>query len=918
MIAPLTDVWSGYSLLRSVWKVPDLVGELERRGFETAVLADWMTLAGTEEFDRRMRQAGLFPLVGVTRLWQAGGGLREVRLVACLPEAWPTLVRFNQWGGRPQPGLTVILGASAEMWWTGAISDLPTNGVVVELAADQREYLNHLPRDWRWVPARRVRCSVAQDREALALLAQIGGFAMDPEAVHLPTDPTTWLEPYASWPREQMWQPKDEGSVFARHVFKMPRLPGVPDEDAVLRAQAQAGLADRYGKNPSDRARERLQAELQVITALGFSGYFLMVADVVGWAQGMGIRVGPGRGSAAGSLVSYALHITDVDPLRYGLVFERFLNPARHTLPDIDLDFEDTRRGEVIEYLRRRHGRDCVAQIGTYGTFGARAALRDVARAQGLPSDQVSAVLKSCEWALGDMLADHVEGLKAACQRVQLNSDWIDLAVRLEGLPRHRSTHAAGVIIAPGPLTEWLYCQGDAESGWISDFEMGSIEQLGFVKLDVLGLRTLTTVARIEDSLAISPTSMDEVDERDEKTLKLLGRGDTDGVFQLDGRGVKSLLRQMRPTSREEVMLVVALYRPGPMDAIGELLNRRAAQYHPSADDPLASLLRDTYGVMVYQEQLMAAVQQIAGFSMAKADLIRRAISKKDHAMLNQEEERLIANMIERGYSKAQAQAFWNRIQAFGDYGFNKSHACSYGVLSYYLAYLKAHYPLHFWAAELSGHESDKLKDLMTQVVSQGIFIAMPHVNRSAVDFSVQGDKIVAGLGMIRGLGLDRARRIVAARQEQGPFQDVDDLVRRGGFGRDLKFLEALAKAGALSGLGAIASAIPTQMQLFEGPPTQQDPKPVFQEAFGFGWPHAEGPIYVRLAHPEVMDRVRTEIQGIAAKMPGEVTVALISEHGRAVVIPGIRMGEDHQTIEMVKEIDGVQAAGRRVTLIDE
>ncbi len=915
MQAPLTDVWSGYSLLRSVWKVPDLVEELERRGFRTVALTDWMTLAGVEEFDRRMRQAGLVPLVGVSRLWEGPGGLREVRLIARLPDAWPAIVRFAQWNGESHPGLTVVLGASAEMWWSGALPDLPTTEVVVELRADQRAYLDYLPRNWRWVPAQRVRFSGPQDRKALGLLAQIGGFGVDPLAAHLPIDPKTWLKPYASWPREQLWQPEDEGSIFARHIFKMPHLPGVSAEDAVLQAQAQAGLQDRYNKNPSLQAKERLRAELGTIAALGFAGYFLMVADVVAWARNAGIRVGPGRGSAAGSLVSYALHITDVDPLQYGLVFERFLNPARRTLPDIDLDFEDARRGEVIEYLRQRHGRDRVAQIGTYGTFGARAALRDVARVQGLALDRVAAVLKSRDWALGDTLASHAAALKAQSATAQLGTDWIDLAMRIEGLPRHRSTHAAGVIIAPGPLSEWVYCLGDAELGWVSDFEMGSIEQLGFVKLDVLGLRTLTTVARIERSLGMSATSMDGVDDRDTKTLKLLRRGDTDGVFQLDGRGVKNLLRQMRPQSREEVMLVVALYRPGPMDAIGEFLSRRAARYRPPADDPLAPLLTETYGVMVYQEQLMAAVQQIAGFSMSEADLIRRAISKKDHALLSQEEQRLIVNMTERGYSPVQAQAFWNRIQAFGDYGFNKSHACSYGALSYYLAYLKAHYPLQFWAAELSGQEGGKLKDLMTQAVSQGIPIEAPHVNRSEVEFSVQDGTIVAGLGMIRGLGVDVARRIVELRNQQGAFHDVTDVGRRLGSDLGVRLLEVLAKAGALRGLGPIADALPTQMQLFDGSARGQEPEISPVEAFGFGWPRADGPIYVRLEQDSQPERVQAEIRRVAAARPGPLAVAVIAERGRAFPVHGAQVSHSYAAIEAIKEIDGVQAAGRHVAL---
>ncbi len=912
---PLTDIWSGYSLLQSLWKIPQLVGELADRGFQSALLADFETLAGTEEFDRRMRQAGLFPLIGVSRLWYVAGTPHEVRLVADGVDAWPDLVRWANFDNAVPSAATLVLSASPKLWWD-SLNLESGSSVVVELLESQQSWISQMPEGWRWAPACRVRYAAPEDRPAYELLARIGGLSADAGAKPLPPDPDAWLAPFADWPQQKLWQPPEAPSIFERHVWKMPHVPGVEDEAQVLRETARMGLAGRYGDQPPRLAQQRLDYELDVIGQLGFCGYFVMVADVVAWAKRQGIRVGPGRGSAAGSLVSYCLAITDVDPLRYGLVFERFLNPARHTLPDIDLDFEDTRRGEVIQYLRQRHGTDHVAQVGTYGTLGARAVLRDVARAMGLAGDRVTAVLKSVEWGIGDALSQHVEALKQVSGRLRLGNDWIDMAMRLEGLPRHRSTHAAGVIISPRSLGESLYCHGVAEAGWTTDFEMSSLEQLGFVKLDVLGLKTLSTLVRLEQRLGLEPEFAAAVPGRDGKTLKLLGRGDTDGIFQLDGRGVKTLLRQMRPQSREEIMLVVALYRPGPMDAIGELLKRRAAHYQPSPDDPLESLLTDTYGIMVYQEQLMSAVQRVAGFTLAEADLMRRAISKKDHDLLEREGERLIANMKERGYSRDVAAAFWDRIRAFGDYGFNKSHAASYGLISYYLAYLKAHHPVRFWAEELSSHENgERLRELMTQAVSQGLVIHPPHVNDSGVGFEVADDEIVAGLSIVRGLGADTAAKIVLTRQSGGPFINVADFSRRIGKVPQSRLLELLESAGALQGLGPVAGAASAQMSLFEPASPHTEGVPNWAEAFGFGWPRADGPIYVRLDPGAEMASVAGRIQQLADRIPGTTPVALIAQTAKAHPLPEVAVGHDWRAIEAIKEVEGVQAAGRHVTL---
>ncbi len=908
---PLTNLGSGYSLLQSTAAVADLVAALRDRGFTVAALTDQETLAGVEEFDRLMRIAGLFPLVGVSRRWAAGGQEREIRLIATDRAGWTPLVRFREWEAQPQSGLAVVLGASPDAWWTSIqkLRDLPL--VIVELFWDQRALLEQLPSHWRWVPSARVRCLEPGDGELLDVMAQLAGQPRDPGAEPLPRQCDGWLAPFADWPRDQLWMPHDSGSVFPDRGWKMPKL-DLGDESRTLREKAGAGLAERLPDAPG--ATERLAYELEVIEQLGFPGYFLMVADVVNWARRQGIRVGPGRGSAAGSLVAYALGITDVNPLAFGLLFERFLNPARRTLPDIDLDFEDVRRLEVVQYLRERHGADRVAQIGTYGTFGARAALRDVARVLGLSADAVNRVMKSIDWGAQPTLMEHEVRLRQGAREAGLPEQWIALAIRLEGLPRHRSTHAAGVIISPEPLGDWLLCHGNPRDGWVTDFDMGSVERLGFVKLDVLGLRTLSLISKIEAGLDLPADTITRIDGRDPATLRLLARGDTDGVFQLDGRGVKNLLKQMRPQSLDEVILVVALYRPGPMEAIGEYLRRRASGYRPLPNDPLESRLKETAGIMVYQEQLMEAVQQIGGLSLAEADLVRRAVSKKDHALLAELGGRVMANMVSLGHTQAEALQFWEKIRAFGDYGFNKSHAASYGLLAYYLAYLKAHYPLEFWAAELSNHEGgDKLRDLMVQAVSQGIAMRPPHVNRSQVDFQAREGGLDAGLAMIRGLGLESARKIVQERDKGGLFASAEDVSRRLQRALGMKSLEALESAGALKGLGSVAGLKTTQMQLFEAMPASAPPRIDFEEAFGFGWPEPTGPIFVRLDETRAWQEVAQDIRDVASAMPGAVPVSLIRDAKHASALDGVAVEPGFQSIQAIKDIRGVAAAGRRV-----
>jgi DNA polymerase-3 subunit alpha len=912
MHPPLTDVASSFSLGRSLWTVEGLVAALKSRKFQQACLTDWETLAAVEAFDRLMRQEGLVPWVGISFALDVSGIPREVRLVATSDIGWPALVNFREAARQPTAGVVAIVGATDDPWWEREPDWQDRPDVVVELKPYQREWLDRLPARWHWVPHCRVRYAEPPDREALRVLAAVVGSPVDATASQLPPSPVDWLQPFRAWPQEALWQPEGGDSVFSDRRWKFPHF-GPGDEAVILKTLAERGLAERYRGNVPAKAQAQLARELEIITSLGFAGYFLIVQDLVHWARRQNIRVGPGRGSAAASLVSYALGITVANPLDYGLVFERFLNPARRNWPDIDLDFEDTRRGDVIQYLRDRHGVDRVAQVGTYGTLAARAALRDVARVLGLDPAKVQTVMGRIDWALHDHLDAHWAELVEAARAVGLSGSWLSLARRLEGLPRHRSTHAAGVIVTPEPLSRLLLCHGDQDSGWVTDFEMDALERLGFVKLDILGLRTLTLVAHIEEALGAHDYAIESVPGQDDLTLKLLARGDTDGVFQLDGRGVKTLLRQMKPRSREEVMVVLALYRPGPMDAIHDFLKRRRQGYQPSAEDPWEALCADTFGILVYQEQLIAAVQQLAGLSLAEADLVRRAISKKDQELLAAEGQRLIEAMTARGYREEQAERFWQLVRSFGDYGFNKAHAVSYGLLSYYLAYLKAHYPLPFWAAQLTVHDhSDKLKEVMRQAVSQGIEVLPPHVNMSGSTFVVEDQAIRAGLTLVRGIGADSVSAILAERARGGAYTSTRQLADRLKHRLNPRALAALDAAGALAGLGRLEE---TQMTLFDAPVEREiGPRSISWRALtGFGWPVAVGPIYVRVEGDEWIPRVAVAIGALAKGYPGALEVQLIKSSQKAQTLGGVTLAGHWQAIEAIKRLEGVVAAGRQV-----
>jgi DNA polymerase-3 subunit alpha len=596
----------------------------------------------------------------------------------------------------------------------------------------------------------------------------------------------------------------------------LPRFPteGGRSEAEELAHQARAGLKARMARGqanfaPVEDYDARLEREIQVITQMGFPGYFLIVSDFIKWAKSRGIPVGPGRGSGAGSLVAYSLTITDLDPLRYGLLFERFLNPERVSMPDFDIDFCQERREEVIAYVQQRYGDDRVAQIITFGTLQARAVLRDVGRVLQLPLGQVDRLAKlvPANPANPVTLARAIEiepRLQQARDEDEAVARMLDVALQLEGLYRNASTHAAGVVIGDRPLTELTPLYRDPRSELpATQFNMKWVESAGLVKFDFLGLKTLTVIDRALKHLAKRGAAVDmaAIGLDDQPTYELLSNAQTVGVFQFEGQGMRDALRQLRPSSIEEVTAIGALYRPGPMDNIPAFIDCKFGRkpidtLHPT----LAPVLQETYGIIVYQEQVMQIAQILAGYSLGEADLLRRAMGKKKKEEMEQQRARFVSGAGERGVPASQAGAIFDLVDKFAGYGFNKSHAAAYAVVSYQTAWLKANAPVEFFAGSMSLDlaNTDKLSVFYQDARRFGVTILPPDVNRSGADFEVENGAVLYALGAIRNVGLAAMEHVVKVRHEGGPFHDIFDFVERVDPKQvNKRCFETLARAGA-------------------------------------------------------------------------------------------------------------------------
>ncbi|HEY7647707.1 MAG TPA: DNA polymerase III subunit alpha, partial [Methylomirabilota bacterium] len=574
--------------------------------------------------------------------------------------------------------------------------------------------------------------------------------------------------------------------------FHLPRymVPEGHTLESYLEHLAREGLRRRYGAAPGDAVETRLAHELSIIEKMGFAGYFLVVWDFIHYARERGIAVGPGRGSSAGSLVAYCLGITNIDPLRYGLLFERFLNPERISMPDMDIDFADDRRDEVIRYVAEKYGRDRVAHIITFGTLGAKAAIRDVGRVLGMSYAEVDRIAKLVPaFPLNIELEDAYQKSPPLAEMVRTESrvqELWEVARALEGCTRHASVHASAVVISDEPLDEHIPLYKDPKRPeLITGFAMGPIEKLGLLKMDFLGLRTLTvlanTVRLIREARGVA-IDLDMVPLDDAKTYALLGEAKTFGVFQLESSGMRDALRGLRPERLEDVIAMVSLYRPGPMDLIPDFIARKHGKARITYEHPaMEKFTRETYGIMVYQEQIMQLASEMAGFTMGEADTLRRAMGKKDRELMAKQRDKFVAGCLERGTAAAKAERVWDLMEKFAGYGFNKSHAGAYALVAYQTAYFKANYPVEFMAALLTSEmgDTDKIVKYIEECRAMGIRVEPPGVNVSAVTFSVSGDAIRFGLAAIKNVGEAAMETILATRDKEGDIRSLEDICAR-------------------------------------------------------------------------------------------------------------------------------------------
>ena len=579
------------------------------------------------------------------------------------------------------------------------------------------------------------------------------------------------------------------------------------------------GLEKRYG-DPSEELKERLSYELETIHQMGYVDYFLIVWDFIKYAKDHGISVGPGRGSAAGSIVSYCLEITTIDPIRYQLLFERFLNPERVSMPDIDVDFCYERRQEVIDYVTRKYGKDCVAQIVTFGTLAARGVIRDVGRVMDLPYAYVDSISKMIPQELGitiDKALKMNPDLKKLYDTDETVTNLIDMAKRLEGLPRHCSMHAAGVVICQKPVDEYVPLSRAADGTITTQFIMTTLEELGLLKMDFLGLRTLTV---IQNAVLLArrkqpELNINQIDYNDQKVLDYIGTGKTDGVFQLESAGMKGFMKELKPHNLEDVIAGISLYRPGPMDLIPQYIRGKNDSSSITYDCPqLEPILAPTYGCIVYQEQVMQIVRDLAGYSLGRSDLLRRAMSKKKAAVMEKErkifiygdEETGVPGCIKNGIDEQTANKIYDEMIDFAKYAFNKSHAAAYAVVSYQTAWLKYYFPVEYMAALMTSviDNPSKVSEYIYACRQMNIKILPPDINKGEANFSVDGGDIRYGLAAIKSIGRPVIKAIVEDREELGLFQNLEDFITRLSAKNILnkRTIENLIKAGALDTLG--------------------------------------------------------------------------------------------------------------------
>ena len=870
---------SEYSLSDSVVRVPELIAAVAAAGMPAVAVTDQNNLFAMVKFYREALQRGVKPIIGVDLTVREEGERREASRVTLLcqsQEGYRNLARLlsraylegqergvprleREWlSGASLAGLIALSGGTE-----GEVGRALVNGREADAERALERWRSLLPGRYYLelqrlgrqfeetyiagavalaarhqvpvVATNDVRFLKAEEFESheARVCIQDGALLADPARVRRYT-----RQQYLRSPAEMSALFADLPEALANSVeiarrcsleltlgeARLPQYPvpaGLTTEE-FLRAEAARGLAARFPAGASAAYQERLTSELAVICQMGFAGYFLIVADFIRWARENGVPVGPGRGSGAGSLVAYSLGVTDLDPLAHDLLFERFLNPERVSMPDFDIDFCMEGRDRVIEYVAGKYGRERVSQIITYGTMAAKAVVRDVGRVLGMPYGYVDRIAKLIPFELGitlDAALEKEPELKRLYQGEDEVKNLIDLARSLEGLTRNAGMHAGGVVIAPSVLTDFtpLYC--DAAGGSVvTQFDKDDVEAAGLVKFDFLGLRTLTIIDRAvrlinraapahQPPLEIGALPMD-----DAPTYALLKSCRTTAVFQLESRGMKDLIRRLQPDCFEDIVALVALFRPGPLQSgmVDDFINRKHGRIdapidylHPS----LESILKPTYGVILYQEQVMQIAQTLAGYTLGGADLLRRAMGKKKPEEMAQQRSVFTAGAVARGVRERLAEHIFDLMEKFAGYGFNKSHSAAYALLAYQTAYLKAHHPADFMAAVLSADmdHTDKVVTLIKECGDMGLEVLPPEVNASRYEFVADGERRIRyGLGAVRGVGAGAVEGLIEERGARGPFRSLEDLCRRLDLTKvNRRVLEALLRSGSLDALGA-------------------------------------------------------------------------------------------------------------------
>ncbi|MEJ9228088.1 DNA polymerase III subunit alpha [Peribacillus butanolivorans] len=854
-------IQSGYSLLTSTVKISELVAKAKADGCTSLALTDRNVMYGSVYFYKECKKQGIKPIIGILAdVLDEQEAAHHLLLLAKNLQGYQNLLKISSAIKTKSPSGLPMNWLKA--YSRGLIAISPgAEGQVEELLREEKpeeaqkaaeQYLQIFGHDNFYFSLQRL--SIAEEEkqnEAISLLAK------ELEIKIVATNPVYYLNESDALAQEvllaigngdkladetrtvlasnqyylksraemaELFHDRPDALENTLHIatqcnldipFHRSLLPKYPTEAGVtaeemLEAVCFQGLKKRLSE-PSAHYEERLRYELDIINKMKFSDYFLIVWDFMKFAKDNQILTGPGRGSAAGSMVAYVLSITDVDPIEHSLLFERFLNPERVSMPDIDIDFPDNRREEVIAYVAKKYGEFHVAQIITFGTLAAKAALRDTGRVFGLNPKEQEAVSKMIPGRLGITLPEAFKESKRLQEFVNesdLNQKLFQTALLLEGLPRHTSTHAAGVVISDQALTEHIPIQGGHEGIHLTQYPMDILEELGLLKMDFLGLRNLTLIDNIlknikkgtGEKLDLANIPMD-----DSETLSLLGRGETTGVFQFESDGIRKVLIKLKPNRFEDIVAVNALYRPGPMENIPLFIERKHGltpidYLHPDLQD----ILEPTYGVIVYQEQIMQIASRLAGFSLGEADLLRRAVSKKKKEVLDQERQHFVSGALNQGYSEKTAEEIYTLIVRFANYGFNRSHAVAYSVIAYQLGYLKTYYPEYFMAALMTSvvGNDDKISQYAREAKKKGIKVLPPSINQSGFPFSPEKEGIRFSLGAIKGIGGTVLKEIFAARRQK-KFADLFDFcLRVSGKIVNRKVLEALVHSGAFDEFG--------------------------------------------------------------------------------------------------------------------